>query len=230
MRQVPTGGEIMTLNSRNIQSPVHIWPFSFRSWAQNEKKKNDCWITKANIFPPSPILDRTTEGFSAAGSLGYHYMPHSKNVYSAFQYFLGEIRLPHPIPNIISVPFFLSVVWLPLYISPPAFCCLLSLLLFCSQSGSCLGPLGPGSYQLVMGPGGSGPRPWTETDWLASYLHSGLCVPVPPLHAAVLSELGQTEKNATREHKHTKHTYIRTHRSTERLDLIKCIVFMYKLI
>lgn len=85
-------------------------------------------------------------------------MPHSKNVYSAFQYFLGEITLPHPIPNIISVPYSVYSLASSLHISsgfllpslPPP---------FCSQSGSCLGPLGPGSYQLVMGPGGSGPRP-----------------------------------------------------------------------
>lgn len=68
-----------------------------------------------------------------------------------------------------------------------------------------------------MGPGGSGPRPWTQTDWLASYLHSGLSVPFPPLQAAaVLSELGQTEKNAAREqiwthtHSHT-HTWMQVH-------------------
>lgn len=164
------------------------------------KHKNDPWITMANIFP---ILDRTTKGVGAAPSLGYHYMPHREKVPSMLNCFLGKhqsiSKLLHPIPNIISAPNPVYTVASPC--SPP---------LFCSQSGSCLGPLGQGSYQLVMGPGGSGPRPWTQTDWLASYLHSGLCVPFPPLHAAVFSEFGQTGKNAAREQIWAKYTHKHT--------------------
>lgn len=217
--QVPTGEEIMKLFSRNIKSPVHIQPLSLDPEHKMRKKKNDHWITMSTIFPPISTVDRPTKGFGATGSLAYHHMPHSHNAPSRLQWFLGKknhsriSRLPHPSPKIICVPYSVYTVASPLSLNLLWLCCLLSstALLFCSPSGSCLGPLGPSSYQLVMGPGGSGPRPWTQTDWLASYLHSGLCVPFPPLHAALLSELGQTEKNAAREQIWTQHTHTHTH-------------------
>lgn len=83
----------------------------------------------ANISPPSSILERTTEGFGAAGSLGYHDMPHSEIFLSALKCFLGKKKknqsisgLPHPFPNIISIPYAVYTVASSLYISPPALC------------------------------------------------------------------------------------------------------------
>lgn len=198
-----------------------------------------------NIFPSTSIIDGTTEGFGAAGSLTYHYMPRSKNVLSTLQCFLGKIRASPDchIPSLILSSILIqSILWLPLSVYISSGFLLLSLPpsppLFCSHSGSCLGPLGPDSYQLVMGPGGSGPRPWTQTDWLASYLHSGRRVPFPPLYAAVLSELGQTEKNAAREQIITKHTHKHTHThwdtgthtSIGRIYLIKFIIIVNKVL
>lgn len=133
-------------------------------------------------------------------------MPQSHNVPSRLQWFMGKknhsriSRLPHPSTNIVSAPYSLYIVAssLSLPSTPP---------LFCSLSGSCLGPLGLSSYQLVMGPGGSGPRPWTQTGWLAGFI-SLLRTPCSlPSSACCFS---QTEKNVSRYmriHKHCKTTF-----------------------
>lgn len=92
---------------------------------------------------------------------------------------------------LLSPSLILSIAWLLLWTyllwrsvafsasSPP---------LFGSQSGSCLGPLGPCSYQLVMGPGGSGPRPWTQTDWLPRFISAlgTLCSLPSPAHCCAV--------------------------------------------
>lgn len=147
-----------------------------RCWAQNEKKKNDPRINQHFSFYFYIRQNRRGIWCIRKSWISLHASRQKcpflapvlsgKNVSISGQ--------PHPISNIIS-SLSLSIPWLPLctYLlwisvafstsSPP---------LFCSQSGSCLGPLGPGSYQLVMGPGGSGPRPWTQTDWLAGLISS----------------------------------------------------------
>lgn len=60
---------------------------------------------------------------------------------------------PSLILSVLRLPLSIYLLQLTVALTPP------SPPPFCSPSGSCLGPLGPGSYQLVMGPGGSGPRP-----------------------------------------------------------------------
>lgn len=122
-----------------------------------------------------------------------------------FQRFLGKIRriseLPHPISRIIysvrslaSSQLWLSAAVSPLPPLPPS-----TVLSVCQLSGSTWPELLSVSY----GSWWVAPSP-LNTDWLAgrpaSYLHSGRRVPGPlSLHAAVLSELGETLKNAARE-------------------------------
>lgn len=127
--------------------------------------------------PLSSVMDTTPGGFCATGNLRYHYKLKSKTTsfpdLSAFLKEGRKINTASPvchIPWLILSPFLiLSPQWFPLCRSP-------SPPLFCSQS-FLSGPTWLGIISVSTGPGGSGTRPWTQTGWLASYLHSGLCVP-----------------------------------------------------
>lgn len=179
---------------------MHIWPLSFRSL--NHNSPHFSFYFYIGQEPPEDLVLREVLDITT------YSVPRSWNVPCPLLSSAFWEKSEHLTPQYYLCPLvrpycgFLTFLRLSVASSPP---------LFCSQSGSCLGPIGPGSYQLVMGPGGSGPRPWTQTDWLASYLHSGLCVPFPPLHAALLSELGQTEKNAAREQIWTQYTHTNIH-------------------
>ena len=131
-----------------------------------------------NISPPSSILERTTEGFGAAGSLGYHDMPHSEIFLSALKCFLGKkkkIRASPAchIPSLILSPSLtLSILWLPLctYLlrlsafPPPS-----PLFLFSVWQLS--GPTWPGLISVSYGSWRVKPSP-LNTDWLAGLISS----------------------------------------------------------
>lgn len=149
------------------------------------------------------------------GSPGYHHALQQRKI-------KGEKKI-HLIPNFISGPRyypFCSFLSAHIAAPPPR---------FSSLSASCLSPLGSGSYQLVMGPGGSGPRPWTQTDrlagWLAGWPHISsqdslflfpshpppLPAPASPPPPLLLRLLCHTQKNAAWEQKEKLNTKLKQH-------------------
>lgn len=112
-----------------------------------------------------------------------------------------------------SNSFFLHWGFLFVQICCDSLLALLSLPLRCFfLSLCCLGPLGLGSYQLVMGPGESALAPEHRLTGWPHISTQDSVFPFPPLHTAGLSKLVQTEKNVGREQIWTWNT--KTHLQT----------------
>lgn len=198
---------------------THIRSFPLDTVHKMRKRKSDPWITMAIILSPTSLLERTTKGLGATGRLGHHYMPHSKN---APDFSGGEnLSINQTILYFISVPYSVYTMASSLYISHLALCCLLSLLLssVLFSVWQLSGPTWPGLISVSYGSWRVRPSP-LNTDWLAgliSSLRTRCSLPA----SALLSELGQTEKNVAREqiwtHTNTRTLGAGTYTSTERL-------------
>lgn len=159
-------------------------------------------------------MDKTTRGFFFLRKLGYRRVLQWKNIPSR----QGIKHLWYPIIHII---FFYTEVS-SLYISAvtPCWRFFPSPVFFFSPQPVLSGTTWPGLISVSYGSRRVSPRPWTQTDWLASYLHSGLCVPFSSsAHCWAVKARPDREECGKGANMNLEHanTFANRHTSTERL-------------